>query len=252
MSPATATIELARTSLAVPLHASQIEAACRLHLRLKQWRLSDTALAKLNEDVSGFGREACLLKCVAVNTLYGTQVLAIVRMAEHVCQVMTRATAGQAGPEIVKQIAALPAGGEEKQRKFVSFAAKFCHFFIDPERFPIYDEAARDVLKLHLGQAALEVDDADPYTAFCSNLNTLRRLARIEGAGRNLDRYLWITGMYMKWLRLKGKPQMNVELRRLFETPTQDTFNELLVLLPPQLTQASLNGTLSHVRRVPA
>lgn len=239
MSPATPTIELAGMPLAVPLYASQIEAACRLHLRLKQWRLSDAALAKLNQDVTGFGPEACLLKCVAVNTLYGTQVLAIVRMAEHVCQVMTQTPARQAGPEIVKQIAALPTGEEEKQRRFVSFAAKFCHFFIDPERFPIYDEAARDVLKLHLGQAALAVDDADPYTAFCSNLSRLRTLAQVQGAGRDLDRYLWITGMYMKWLRVKGKPkqQMNVELRTMFGKPSAAEAEELDALLPYVLIQ---------------
>jgi hypothetical protein len=231
-------------SLAIPLIPRQIEAACRLHLRLKQWRLSDAALTRLSQDVSGFGPEACLLKCVTVNTLYGTQVLAIVRMADHVWQVLAKHPIEDLGPDIVKHIARLPSSGDDKQRKFVSFAAKFCHFFIDQERFPIYDEAAREVLKLHLGQKALVVDEEDPYTAFCSNLNLLRNAAQIQGSGRDLDRYLWITGMYMKWLRVKGKPkqQMNVELRGMFENPGQDMENELAALLPPILNEKLRRG----------
>ena len=74
--------------MSVSLKQEQIDAACRLHRRLKQWQLSDGALMRLREKVPGFDPEACLIKSVAVNSLYGTQVLAIVRMAEHICQSM--------------------------------------------------------------------------------------------------------------------------------------------------------------------
>jgi len=185
-------------ALAVPLRKGQIEAACRLHSRLKQWQLSDAALTRLATDIPGLGPEACLLKAVAVNTLYGTQVLAIVRMADHICRTLAGQSLETLSPAIVKELAILPTSGEQKTRRFVSFAAKFCHFFIDPERFPIYDEAARDAIKLHLGPKALAANSADPYAAFCSNLSQLRTAAQIQGAGRDLDRYLWITGMYTK------------------------------------------------------
>jgi hypothetical protein len=70
--------------LLVPLTQIQIDAACRLHQRLDQWWLSDTALKRLRETFPSFDRESCLIKSVVINTLYGTQVLAIVRMAQHV------------------------------------------------------------------------------------------------------------------------------------------------------------------------
>jgi hypothetical protein len=68
----------------VPLTQMQIDAACRLHQRLDQWWLSDAALKRLRETLPGFDRESCLIKSVAIKALYGTQVLAIVRMAEYV------------------------------------------------------------------------------------------------------------------------------------------------------------------------
>ena len=70
----------------------------------------------------------------------------------------------------MKHIAGLPQIGDDIPRRFVSFAAKFCHFFIDEERFPIYDEAARDAIRLHLGSGALTDDEVNPYRRFARTL----------------------------------------------------------------------------------
>ncbi len=220
--------------LAVPLTQTHVDAACKLHESLKQWKLSDAALIRLREAVPGFDAEACLLKSVAVNALYGTQVLAIVRMADHIRRTMAQTSIDSAGPELVKEIAALPASEGETQRRSVSFAAKFCHFFVHEERFPIYDEAARNAIKLHLGPGAVAAEGSNPYQAYCQNLELLRSEAGLNGPGRHLDRYLWIVGMYMKWLTLRHKPkqQMNVELRKLFRKPDQESTAQLDALLP--------------------
>jgi hypothetical protein len=61
--------------LKVPLAQNQIHSANRLHQRLEQWRLSDAALHRLHEIMPSFDDEACLLKSLAINQLYGTQVL---------------------------------------------------------------------------------------------------------------------------------------------------------------------------------
>lgn len=47
-------------------------------------------------------------------------------------------------------------------------------------------------------------------------------------------RYLWLTGMYMKWIkeRVKPKPRVNAELRRLLEQPSVEVAGELDVMLP--------------------
>ena len=151
--------------LDVPLTQQQVKSACQLHDRLKQWKRSDDALLRLHTSLPGFGAAECLLKCVAVNTLYGTQVLAIIRMADHVCNQLAIGQDPRRSPELVERIATLPTTGDETIRHFISFAAKFCHFFVDPEEFPIYDEAARDVLKLHLGKSAIINDSISPYRA---------------------------------------------------------------------------------------
>lgn len=232
--------------LAVPLTQKQVEAACRLHERLDQWRLSDAVLARLRKELPGFDTESCLLKAIVLNTLYSTQVFAIVRMALHLETILSRRSTETAGPELVEEISLLPTEGNKKLRRFVSFAAKFCHFFIDEERFPIYDDAARKVVELHLGAGEYQRNKARPYLAFYNNLARLRAVAGLNYHGRELDRYLWITGMYMKWLkeRQKAKQKMNVELRDLFERPTSVAVAELDALLPAVLDRA-FKGELS-------
>ena len=104
---------------------------------LAQWKLSETALEILAERFPDFSPEACLLKTVAVNAIYGTQLLATVRMAKHVEKLLCNSSVKSLGPEIVQQIDSLPALDGQKKRMAVSFASKFCHFFVDSERFPI-------------------------------------------------------------------------------------------------------------------
>ena len=219
--------------LEVPLAQTQIDAACRLHRRLKQWWLSDAALRRLRKTLPGFDREACLIKSVSINSLYGTQVFAIVRMAQHVHAVLRKPDIRAGGIKLVERIALLPVDPDNQRRRFFSFAAKFCHFFVDEERFPIYDESARSAIRLHLGEGYIN-DSEHPYEAFCKNLAGLRTEAGLNGPGRELDRYLWITGMYMRWLkrRQERNPQMNAELLTIFDHPDRKAVAELDALLP--------------------
>jgi hypothetical protein len=55
-----------------------------------------------------------------------------------------------------------------------------------------------------------------------------------RGAPRAMDRYLWIVGMYMKWKNehVRRTPQINVELRGLFEHPSNKQKVLLRNLLP--------------------
>jgi len=225
--------------LAVPLTQQQVDTACRLHQRLTQWRLSNDALLRLRDTLPVFDLDSCLLKTVVINTLYGTQVLAILRMAQHVHHIFQDNDIAGAGPQLVEKIASLPDGQGKTPRRFVSFAAKFCHFFVDEGRFPIYDEAARKVIELHLRRTDLIHDATHPYVAFCENLGRLQNAGGLNASVRDLDRYLWLTGMYMKWLRERRKsaPQVNVELLGLFTNPGQAAA-ELDAMLPAKLDRA--------------
>jgi len=224
-------------ALAMPLTQAQVDCACRVHETLAQWRLAEAALERLAHSVPGFSAEASLLKTVAVNSIYGTQLLATVRMAKHIENLLSNSHTDTLGLEIVERIACLPALAGGKPRMSVSFASKFCHFFVNAEKFPIYDDAARDALRLHLGAEGYVVNKATPYLAFCVNFEKLRTLAKLECTTKELDQYLWLAGMYMRWLKERSKknPRVNQELKGLFHQPPPAIAADFKAMLPKHL-----------------
>ena len=74
----------------IPIPAGALDAATARHSQLDSWTRSDAALAALHRSVHGFSPEATLLKAVAVNALYYTNVVAIVRVAEHFAVSLSR------------------------------------------------------------------------------------------------------------------------------------------------------------------
>jgi hypothetical protein len=167
----------------------------------------------------GFGLEEALLKVVAVNALYGTNVFALVRAARHVRAVLGSADLAKAGPELVELLASIPTTSNSQPRRYVSFASKFAHFFISSERFPIYDSYAERMLLFHLGPSAVR-NQARPYEVFNWNLERLKRKYDLRGSYRELDRYLWVAGQYRAYA--KGKRMLNTELLHLFDNPSAE------------------------------
>src|SRR5258705_4869957 len=199
----------------VPLTANQIAAAKEIRSRLRYWQEADAALRKLAVALPGFDAEAALLKVAAINTLYGTNLYAFQRMAKHIEKVMGGARRPNLSPALVERIAAVPARTGQQPRRHFSFASKFCHFFVDAERFPIFDSWAQRTVARHLGRQRAR-DTENPYVAFVSNLERLRREARLTVDASTLDSYLWIRGGYEAW-RKKPDRVMNGELREFFE-----------------------------------
>jgi hypothetical protein len=217
--------------LAVPLPITRIEVANRLHERLEQWRLADQALGLLKERCPKFAPDACLLKVVAVNGLYGTNVYAITRMAKHVASVFSRADLGTAGAELVERLADLPPAERQKQKRHhYSFASKFAHFFVSEDRFPIMDSYALKMLKVHLGRGYSK-NPAHPYAAFVGNFHEVQRLSGFAGSNRELDRYLWLAGEYAAWKK-NPSARINSELADLFAQRSPEVMPLLGVLLP--------------------
>jgi hypothetical protein len=210
-------------SLVVPLLVSQIEAANKLHSRLLQWQITDQALQSLHARFPGFGIEATLLKVVSVNQLYGTNVYAVMRMAQHITKVMLDANEREAS-ELVEELASLGS------RKHLSFASKFAHFFIDMERFPIYDSFAAKMVTYHLGIYPQGKNKAHPYRAFVENIDILKRYAHLYCTNTELDRYLWLGGLYRSWEKNKGA-QINAEVAQLFNSLSSTPTTELAQLL---------------------
>ena len=217
-------------SLAVPLLPAQIAAAERLHARSRQWRVSDGALHALARRFPDFGDEAVVLKSVAINALYGTNIFAITRMAEHAKGVIATTDLASAGPELVEQLAALPKTAKQKKpRLYLSFASKFAHFFVDSERFPILDNYAAKTLVFHLGEKNMVARPGHPYMAFVENLLRLRTAAGLACSTRELDHYLWVAGEYRAWREKRAK--INVEMENLFKKPSAEDKANLRLLL---------------------
>ena len=216
---------------AIPILASQIDAARRLHDRLEQWSATERAFERLRESFSGFDREACMIKSAAINDLYSTRVYAIWRMAEHLIKVM--AAPPEDPCELVAAIASLPGPeGHEVERRHWSFASKICHFFVDSDTHPIYDSFCRDMIAYHLGRGSCVSDRQNPYRAFRKNLEWLQQLSGLSVSLRDMDRYLWLAGQYRAWLKRGDDAQTNSELRSLFENESPEVQRDIEALAP--------------------
>ena len=226
---------MARRAKLIPtkIKPSQVKVAQDIQKTLPMWDLTDKALRKLNECYEGFDLDACMIKVAAVNALYSTNVYAITRMAEHIHATLQREEFGaiteKNSVELVESIADLKLSAtrivqeldpdditgpkQHKKRQFRSFASKFCAFFVNPDLFPIYDEAAREAIKHHL--PAEDVDQLLTYSAFMKNVHAVSDWSELQVGYKEIDRYLWLRGMYDR--HAKGDPKVNSELRRFFE-----------------------------------
>lgn len=218
-------------NLPVSLLASQVEAAMGLYHRCEGWLLTDEALDSLARSFPDFDLRLTLLKVAAVNALYATNVYAVARMAEHVEKLMQARGSFSPDANLVERLAS-PAG---LKQKFYSFASKFAHFFIDAERFPIYDYYAGAMVTYHLGKAGHLNEKDHRYRLFAANFVRLKESVSFPVTTRELDRYLWLAVQYRSWKGLSPwrRPYtgINSELRRLFEASTEHVRTLLRALL---------------------
>ncbi len=215
---------------AVPLTSRQIDAAGRLYRHLNQWKMSDAALKLLAERCPGFSEEECLLKVAAINALYATKLYAQVRMAEHVSKTLRETNLNRQATELVERLASLPpAADQKKSRRFVSFASKFSHFFINADRYPILDRYAVEMVSYHLGKANCVKNETAPYLAFIENIRRLRELAGFTCSIAELDRYLWLAGVYRRW-DPHDDDTINTAARDLFQDKSPNVVADLHAL----------------------
>jgi hypothetical protein len=217
-------------NLEVPLLESQIRAAHELYEMLSRWQQKNRILMALKEQFPNrLDPDGTLLKVVVLNQFYNTNVMAVDRMTTWILEIMGTEAQEVSAVEIVEKIAALPMAPKQKvPRNHYSFASKFAHFFIDMERFPIYDAYAVKMVAYHLGSQGLIEDAKYPYKAFVENLNSLKRIAGLVCSTRELDHYLWLAGLYRVWQKnreqqmdkdrlKKSRRHINIEVAELFD-----------------------------------
>lgn len=217
-------------ALAISIEQAQIASAQRLHQRLGQWQLIETALASLAKQFPGFAQNETLLKATAVNALYSTNVLAIHHVVMHLVVVLQQANLSSSGPELVENLA-VPPPIEGKIHRHHSFASKFAHFFICAERFPIKDSYVVEMMKFHLGRKHAYTDAQSPYLAFYGNHSLLKEELGFAVSNRELDHYLWLAGLFLAF-RKNPKAEINQEVRTLFESSDSSIVSDLATLFP--------------------
>jgi hypothetical protein len=193
-----------------PLTSKQLSAASSLHRRIPEWVAIDKALDDLSRLLPDFALSSCLLKVCAINQLYGTNVRSIGALAAHINRTMAKSRSSVTVAELATTTIT-----DGRVFRYFSFASKFAHFFVDADRFAVYDSYALDSLRVHVAHSSLATTDAaQRYAAFVTLLSELRGLANLHCTNRELDRYLWLSGLYRA--SRDGDTKINAEARRLF------------------------------------
>ena len=208
-------------SLAVPLCQAQIDAAERLHDRLPGWTATERAFEQLRRALPDYSREAVLVKAAAIDRLYSTNVRgqAIHQVVCRIAEVMRRPPEDPvAGVEAI-------IGEQGVGKRYPSFASKFAHFFIAPERFPIYDRFCRKQLADHLGRPRRQLES---YCGFYQATCDLIERSGLSPSFRELDHYLWLAGTYHA-LRA-GQRKINAEVVALFRCQSLEVQKDRKVL----------------------
>lgn len=202
-----------------PLGSDQVEAAAKIHddLYMPGWASTDRALTLLAKSVPGWDADSVLLKAAAVNQLYNARHF---RFGETVEQIVQARCDGRLDPgddpvAIVEAIAPLPVGG--KTYWYLAFASKFAHWFINPERIPIYDSWGVKGLRHHFGRLKWGASD---YGAFMGYVGELQRLRGLSCSLRELDWYLWLSGQLRAWQASERREKVSLsgKVRALFES----------------------------------
>lgn len=161
------------------------------------YAISDIALSKLfglfprNDSL-----DEILLKVATLNGLYGTNILALHAVAEHIhtCKIDDKLSTFDL--DVVEEIAKVTV--REKVRRHYSFASKYCSFH-RPEAYPIYDSFVE--------QQLWRYQQRDRFSHFSrpelfQSYSTFRRVIEDFQAYyglaslslREVDKFLWLCG----------------------------------------------------------
>jgi hypothetical protein len=201
--------------LAIPLKQSQIDAAKKFWAggwESKEFEQLRTAFPN--------PLDAVRIKAIVLNALYGTNIIAISRVADRVELVLktNRLTGAALVERRVSEIRGVTKRGE------YSFAAKYAHFFIDSS-LPILDSFAEWMLGRHLGRQ-LQSKDARRYHRFTEDIETLKRVAGLNCNCADLDAYLWAAGEYWYWKghrTYKISGDLKLRFENLQENPSAES-----------------------------
>jgi hypothetical protein len=142
-----------------------------------------------NEEVS-----SVLLKVVAVNSLYSTQIYAQYELAMHITSIGLDPLLENGFFEAVEAVAHVELGG--KSKKLYSFASKYCSWH-RPQVYPILDSVVKDVIWKYKDGIPTKFlkKDLDTYEGFRAALKALAVSYGLDQVNwKDLDKGLWMLG----------------------------------------------------------
>jgi hypothetical protein len=177
------------------IQPEQIAEASWIHDHVPGWLAKDQALDLLRVSLADFSEEAVLAKAAAVDRLYNTKNRHLVESARKISETFPTVTAASPGDPValVEAIAPVPVNG--KTYWHWSFASKFTHFFVHPDRVPVYDNWAVKACEHYLG--GLQRNTGHKYDWYRHYAEQILLIQKDLGCSvRALDRFLYLCGHY--------------------------------------------------------
>ena len=163
--------------------------------------VTEKALAELFAAYPGNDNPShVLLKVAALNSLYATRILAVLKLATHIAGqgAAIDAALASGSPEAVDSVARLSIG--EKDFTFYSFASKYCNWH-QPSLYPVYDGRVDKYLWALKKQGIFQTEafsnheDLYSYPRFCLIVTAFREQFGLGSfTFKQIDKYLWSQG----------------------------------------------------------
>ena len=168
-----------------------------------------------------------LLKVAALNSLYATRILAVLKLASHITAqgAALDAALSSGSPEAVDAIAHV--SNEDKDLTFYSFASKYCNWH-RPNLYPIYDSRVDKYLwalkkrGLFQTEAFSQRQDLYSYPRFCLIVTAFREQFGLGSfTFKEIDKFLWSQGEAIWTVAEEEAPEeITPEETADFEEPT--------------------------------
>lgn len=141
--------------------------------------------------------EEILLKVVAINALYSTNIFNIYAVAKHIHQAAIDEGLVRGDPAIVGKIA-IGHGIKSlnnKDRNFYSFATKYCSWH-NPDDYPIFDSYIEKLLKAYRQiDFQFQGNDLKNYEKFKNILSSFQSCFNLKHYNfKQIDKFLWMYG----------------------------------------------------------
>lgn len=133
-----------------------------------------------------------LIKATILNSLYNTNIYAIVRVAKHILKKNIDDKLREGSPELVDEITHIEI--DRKIRNNYSFASKYCHWH-QPEMYPLYDSYVDNLLWQYQKQDKFmvfkqtELRQYPRYKQIIEAFKSHYGLSQFKS--KDLDKFLW-------------------------------------------------------------